>query len=711
MSERDLLKLLKEMVSDRPPRSGEQLYRALPQIYRQEDEDNWDLRRYLDASGTVLDQLRRTLDMRLRDISPLTCQSWLLPYFADLLDVHVLSPDEYGRRQEIARAVDWRQRKGTVAVCVEIAEAVGQAPIIGVEGHRSVARTPRVDRRRLTLRELGERVGAEPDTRTPSVLAKRPGTPAVTADFRSRSQPRRMEDGEITPLVETTRFRLNDQDVYWQPENPPHGMACDLHGYRDVAMRTVDTRDPSWKAGQHHPKRFRLFTPVPEGFTCTDTSSKIESAVVDVLMTPRDVPEAWEWRPVRQGDGEPQYLLRRDSPIAGDRDMVRIEERLLKPGAAKDNNNSPGLRIRSTLLTLPDGGDRPLDEAREWEANWPGNARLYNTITGRTPGAERADDLSARVPQTVSLDGWDRHWHQNGFLLQWERWFEPDNGDGAWHFILRGGTWNRAERRPGRAGEAVDGRSHLAYPPRWPVLTGDVRIKRQFANKRHVLTIEQLIIVDQLVTTADHLMISKTGANTLTASLKGDRSAEAKATDCLIHTLAGALGTVELEHCTIVAPVTCKEELRASDCLLLGDLTKTEAPKRLKLRYSCTPRLDRGKAGSNWVVHEPSVQDQIWPAMHGQALDRSGVPTLDAAGFGTRGYGVLKQSAHPSIRQGAEDGGELGAFHHRGYCGRQDAVTEKLRQYLPVGVLPALIVDEHWRAPIRRPEEDSGGGR
>ncbi len=699
MSGRDLLTLLKEMAPDRGPASGQQLYLALPEIYRQEDEGE-ELYRYLGAFGKVLDQVRRTLDTRLRDISPLTCQPWLLPYFADLLDVHPLSPDEYGRRQEIARAVDWRQRKGTVAVCVEIAEAVGQAPVVAVEGHRSVARTPRVGARRRTLRELGERDSAEPDPQTPSELAKRPGTPAVTVDFRWRSAPRRLDEDEITPHAETTRFRLEDQDVAWQHENPPHGLACDVRGFRDVAMRTVDTRDPTWAAGHHHPKRFRLYTPVPEGFVRTGVDPELSAPQVNAVMTPMAAPQDWEWTEIPRGDEKLRYLVRRDNPVPGDRAYVRIEERRLEEGAAGDDNKSPGLRIRSTVLTLPGMGDRPLDEARDWEPNWPGNERLYNAITGRRAATETADDLSAKDRPAFSWEGWDSHWHQNGFLLQWERWFEPGDGGGTWHTALRGGTWNLAQRRPGVAGEAVEGRPHLAYPFRWPVLTGDVQIKRPFAGKRHVLEIAQLTLVDRLVVTADRLEFSRTGAKHLRVSLAAGASAELKAADCLFHTLSGALKTVELEHCTVVAPVRCAE-LRASDCILLGTLTPAKAPK-LKLRYSCAPRLDREGAGSGWVVHDASVQDKRWPALHGLELEGPDAPTLDASKFGTPGYGVVKQSAHPSIRQGAEDGGELGAFHHRAYCGRQDAVAEKLRQFLPVGMLPVLIVDENWRAPIRR---------
>jgi len=46
-----------------------------------------------------------------------------------------------------------------------------------------------------------------------------------------------------------------------------------------------------------------------------------------------------------------------------------------------------------------------------------------------------------------------------------------------------------------------------------------------------------------------------------------------------------------------------------------------------------------------------------------------------------------------SILAGAEDGGELGAYHHRRYVLRESAVRTKLREYLPAGQLPVILSD------------------
>ena len=46
-----------------------------------------------------------------------------------------------------------------------------------------------------------------------------------------------------------------------------------------------------------------------------------------------------------------------------------------------------------------------------------------------------------------------------------------------------------------------------------------------------------------------------------------------------------------------------------------------------------------------------------------------------------------------AIRFGAEDGSEMGAYHHRYYSLKWEAVLDKMREFLPVGIDPVLIQD------------------
>lgn len=250
-------------------RIGQQLYQLLPEIYRGEDntspDDLGDLGRYLDAIGEFLDEVRATLDQRLADNFPdnpsegLACQPWLLPYFAQLLDVQLVSPEVRGQREEVARAVSWRQRKGTPTVAEEIAEAVAQMEVESQEGWRRVALTPRIGAPLLPAGSFG--VDAEFDPAYPAQAARHPGLPAATVDLRTPS--RAVQTRHDNPAVQTSVFPAATAD--WR-HHQHHGVPCFPDSYQDVSRRTVDLRDCNWKYGHYHPKRLLLYVAPPVGF-------------------------------------------------------------------------------------------------------------------------------------------------------------------------------------------------------------------------------------------------------------------------------------------------------------------------------------------------------------------------------------------------------------------------------------------------------------
>ncbi|MGD2115922.1 MAG: phage tail protein [Acidobacteriota bacterium] len=228
---------MSEPGTNRPPtrtRTGRQLYDLLPEVYRTRDRNETggrgDLAAYLDACGELLDRIRDTLDQRLADAFPdrpahgRAAQEWILPYFAQLLDVRLVSPHVEGRRAEVARAVAWRQRKGTLATVDRIAEAVAQTDAEVHEGWKRVAVTPRPG---LPL-EPSQDLPRPLDPRNPLDAALHPGLPAVTPDLRRH---------------------------------------LGIPGtHEDRTRRTVDVRMPRWDRGHYHPRRLILFTPPPVGF-------------------------------------------------------------------------------------------------------------------------------------------------------------------------------------------------------------------------------------------------------------------------------------------------------------------------------------------------------------------------------------------------------------------------------------------------------------
>nr|WP_321465816.1 phage tail protein [uncultured Desulfobulbus sp.] len=254
------------------PGYGERLLEWLPNHWKV--RDGGDLTALLAVYGELLDAIHATIHQHLYDGFPDRdehgnhCQDWLIPYFARLLDVDLVSPDADGRRDEVSKAVYWRQRKGTRVSVEGIAEAVGQFEVEVHEGWKRVAMTPRVDRPLLPEQAYGE----EPikGKKTPALSARHPGLPTSTLDFRFCS--RAVQCGISNDGAASTSFPGLDEPVIWRQINRS-GLPCAPDSYQDVSRRTVDLRTPGSLRGRYHPRRLILHLPPPEGFFARDHAS------------------------------------------------------------------------------------------------------------------------------------------------------------------------------------------------------------------------------------------------------------------------------------------------------------------------------------------------------------------------------------------------------------------------------------------------------
>lgn len=241
---------------------GRQLWELLPEVYRR--SDNGDLAAWLDGMGHLLELFRNTLDQRLADCFPdrplegRSCQDWLLPYFAELFDARLVSPDPDGQRSEVAQAISWRKSKGTLAIVEQVAQEVGRLEVEVQEGWRRVATTPRID-----------------------LTALDPSSSRGTVAFGHRSRALRTTASD--PAGRATRF--GDQLVHWRQANAG-GIPCFPGSYEDVSARTPDLRSPGWSQGHAHPRRLLLFYPPPTGFFAPSSPrvswSDLEAAIPEL---------------------------------------------------------------------------------------------------------------------------------------------------------------------------------------------------------------------------------------------------------------------------------------------------------------------------------------------------------------------------------------------------------------------------------------------
>ena len=250
---------------------GDVLYQIVPALYR--NEDSGDLKKYFTANGKLLDQVLATLHQRYADNFPdnpvdggLGCQDWLIPYFADLLDVRLVSPLLKGRRDEVTNAVRWRQGKGTLWVVEEVAQAIGQLEVVLQEGWKRVATTPRLNTPYIPATSYGYQ--REAPVSPASMASKHPGLPAVTVDFSCPSGAVSTNSGN--PGANTST--VNGDTHIWR-QSSYHGVPCHPDSYEDVSKRTVDLRNSDWRVGHYHPDKVLLYTVPPAGFFSANVKS------------------------------------------------------------------------------------------------------------------------------------------------------------------------------------------------------------------------------------------------------------------------------------------------------------------------------------------------------------------------------------------------------------------------------------------------------
>lgn len=716
-------------------RLGEQLYRLLPEVYRTRDrqadsgdDDTVDhsLARYLDAHGVLLDLIHATVEQQLRDALPGSSQEWLLPYWARLVATDIVSPDAEGKHAEVSNAIAWRQRKGTLKCAEEIAEAVGRMEVELQEGWKRVIMTPRVGMPLIPFNAVDDSLDL--DMGLPHEATQHPALSAATIDLRRPS--RAVEALSSNPAAKNSAFGGIRQT--WRQANR-HGVPCFPGSYEDVSRRTVDIRTPDETNGRYHHKRVLLFAPPPTGFFTLKPESMtwaerldsihehlIEEAVEAGITVIRNRTEriieitddvTLDAKPYRI---EGIHFLRELKVLSGGKlELSGVEAG--KVSVETFSIDEPVLTASDCLFgELSSAGLVQLDSCTVLGNAYMTSVGALDCIFMAILGMDITGSLEyCRISDDAPLSA-DR----NKMAIKSHRL----NGDSEYLPVtdvpsfIPGQTAlaARAVLSPnapesicaGASDSGEMGYYHRGRRNRPVHITKAVHFSPPSGGGYPL----EDVIFDHGVKVSDGQLILRRSAApklTVTTSLNGSGEVipSLTATDCLFQSIDVSNGLARLEYCTVMKKAKCKH-LQASDCIFAGTIdsvTKQSAGSQVKafmncLRYSSVPsHLDKSVARALRLADSkggPTLgTNTLVQPVFGE-FRFCGEDKPRKAKYGEWGCGVLSPHTPRAVRFGAEDGGEMGAYHHRHYALKAEAMLAKIREFLPVGIEPALIEDE-----------------
>ena len=138
-------------------------------------------------------------------------------------------------------------------------------------------------------------------------------------------------------------------------------------------------------------------------------------------------------------------------------------------------------------------------------------------------------------------------------------------------------------------------------------------------------------------------------------------------------------GGLTLQGCTVVGKIHTTLFALVSDSIVLAGLASGD-------KWTAPVWADRKQQGCVRFSYLPA--GSVVPREFECIEQGKGVspPTLYSLRYGDPGYGKLLPSTADSIRRGADDGGEMGAFHFVLASLRETDLRVRLQEYLPVGL-------------------------
>jgi len=724
-------------------RNEERLYALLPAIYRIRDAENGEpLRTLLTIIGDELASIEEDIDGLYNDWFIETCAEWVVPYIGDLLGVrglHSLAEVAgFSQRAYVANTLRYRRRKGTAPVLEQLARDVTGWPCRAVEYFERLATTQHLNHVRLnssataslrsaTSLELTdgplETVHHTAEVRNIASGRGRYNIPNIGL-FLWRLQPYFIQGVTPQPVADPPdgRYRFsplgNDAPLFNRPrteteivhlaEEPDLPVPLRRRAlYADLEALRLDlaTGKPAASAYLDASPAFQVFvldaqgalTPLPaeEILICNLEDIPGET---DWRRPPPSKPYAGQSRPIRVAV-DPQHgriafpagVVPTDLAVSyaygfaadiGGGPYPRLETLLLNTGAD----------IFSTTVAQRGGGDHVslADAIAAWtSAAEPGGViTILDSATYAGPlliaiSAGRSLVIQAAEGQRPLVRVQDANGAAQPLIVT------GADGDGT--SLTLNGLWIEG-------GIAIQSNSleclfvqHCTLIPGWrldaegnPLLPTQPSIRAIGPNPDFRLELERTLC----------------GALHLAADSDGLFASDSviDAFDAANVAYAGEDGTAtgppaRFERCTVVGEVRSRQFDLISESILLG----RALAERRQIGCSRFSFLGEGSRAPRRHRCQPDLAWEAYAAAQGKevddltAVERHTValtvaPTFTAMRFGHPAYMQLSASCPTAITQGAEDGGEMGAFHLLQQPQRLANLRTALEEYLRVGL-------------------------
>jgi len=648
-----------------------------------------------EQAALVSDEIGRLYDNAFIE----TCADWVVPYIGDLIGYRPLGDAPAlvsSPRVDVANTIGYRRRKGTVTVLERLARDVSGWPAVAVEFFRLLATTERMNHVRLAPTftvnvrdaERAASTGTPFDANAHVIEVRRIASARgrydipnvgvfvwrLGAAFVAAADAARAGDGQYT-------FDPLGRDA--QLVNVPVSFARD-----DLAPAAPPNLPlPIGRRALGDALAGPAGSPVLASFTVRDSNG--------VVLAPHQLQVAnlAQWQTSRPPMVLP--VVASVDPVLGRIDFgpgiaatahVLVDYAIASPGAygagpfvrndaiqpthavGRDLAHAPAESFQNAVtnaLAAPivSGGKRftVLEFAESLTETDPANVTLSDgdRLTIRAKSGERAvigGTLTLAVSGTTSL-------HLEGLLLA-----------GG---LVVGGSGTCSVTLAETTVRAIPATKHALE---WSGADGTLAIARSFLGPVSIpKKPDGTLAVAVHVTVTDSVVVSD---DDKTAAVVAPTVDLARTT--LVGTLAvHGIGTIE--NAIVTGDVTV--DRTQSGCCRFSYVTRTSAVPR---RFRCQPDGAAQAAIDDAVLANPGLTPADLVTIGDQAAERC-VPIFESLVDGDPAFALLSAWCAPEIRTGAEDGGEMGAFHDLYLAQREANLRTRLHEYLGIGLETGVL--------------------